>query len=91
VSLRRRGVGKKSDASPQRRKDTMHFNVTEYPTAAWTAQQIIEAFPDETLRGILKSYFGYFTDSAMQDRWVVFSRCSGPRKLDSFRGPLQII
>jgi transposase InsO family protein len=26
----------------------MHFNVTEHPTAAWTAQQIIEAFPDET-------------------------------------------
>jgi len=25
-----------------------HFNVTEHPTAAWTAQQIIEAFPDET-------------------------------------------
>ena len=27
----------------------LHFNVTEHPTAAWTAQQIIEAFPDETL------------------------------------------
>src|SRR5262249_5198025 len=25
-----------------------HFNVTEHPTAAWTAQQIIEAFPEET-------------------------------------------
>jgi len=25
-----------------------HFNVTEHPTAEWTAQQIIEAFPDET-------------------------------------------
>jgi putative transposase len=24
------------------------FNVTEHPTAAWTAQQIIEAFPEQT-------------------------------------------
>jgi hypothetical protein len=24
------------------------FNVTEHPTAAWTAQQIIEAFPEDT-------------------------------------------
>ena len=26
----------------------MHFNVTAHPTALWTAQQIIEAFPEET-------------------------------------------
>ena len=26
----------------------MHFNVTENPTAAWTAQQIVEAFPWDT-------------------------------------------
>src|SRR5262249_43839007 len=26
----------------------VHFNVTEHPTAAWTAQQIIEAFPEDT-------------------------------------------
>jgi putative transposase len=30
------------------RRRVWHFNVTEYPTAAWTARQIIEAFPDET-------------------------------------------
>jgi hypothetical protein len=30
------------------RRRVMHFNLTEHPTAAWTAQQIIEAFPDET-------------------------------------------
>jgi transposase InsO family protein len=23
----------------------VHFNVTEHPTAAWTAQQVVEAFP----------------------------------------------
>jgi len=26
----------------------VHFNVTEHPTEAWTAQQILEAFPEET-------------------------------------------
>jgi transposase InsO family protein len=30
------------------RRRVVHFNVTEHPTAAWTAQQIVEAFPDET-------------------------------------------
>jgi len=29
-----------------RRRQVLHFNVTEYPTAAWTSQQIIEAFAD---------------------------------------------
>ncbi len=26
----------------------VHFNVTDSPTAAWTAQQILEAFPDDS-------------------------------------------
>src|SRR5262249_28961709 len=30
------------------RRRVAHFNVTEHPTAAWTARQIIEAFPEET-------------------------------------------
>ena len=30
------------------RRRVAHFNVTESPTAAWTAQQIIEAFPHES-------------------------------------------
>ena len=29
-----------------RRRQVLHFNVTEQPTAAWTAQQIVEAFAD---------------------------------------------
>jgi putative transposase len=29
------------------RRRVIHFNITEHPTAAWTAQQIVEAFPEE--------------------------------------------
>ena len=30
------------------RRRIVHINITEHPTAAWTAQQLIEAFPDDT-------------------------------------------
>ena len=30
------------------RRRIVHFNVTEHPTAAWTAQQVIDAFPHDT-------------------------------------------
>jgi putative transposase len=30
------------------RRRVVHFNVTEHPTAIWTAQQIVDAFPDES-------------------------------------------
>ena len=29
-----------------RRRKVLHSNITEHPTAAWTAQQIVEAFAD---------------------------------------------
>ena len=32
----------------QDRRKVLHFNVTEHPTAQWTAQQLVEAFPRET-------------------------------------------
>jgi len=31
-----------------RRRQVAHFNVTDSPTAAWTAQQIVQAFPDDS-------------------------------------------
>jgi putative transposase len=30
------------------RRSLMHFNVTEHPAAEWTAQQMIETFPEDT-------------------------------------------
>src|SRR5207237_5604773 len=30
------------------RRRIVHFNVTEHPTATWTAQQVVAAFPDDT-------------------------------------------
>jgi transposase InsO family protein len=30
------------------RRRVVHFNVTEHPSALWTAQQIVEAFPEDT-------------------------------------------
>jgi putative transposase len=30
------------------RRRVLHFNITEHPSSAWTAQQIVDAFPDDT-------------------------------------------
>jgi putative transposase len=30
------------------RRQLVHLNVTDHPTAAWTARQLVEAFPDDT-------------------------------------------
>jgi putative transposase len=37
------------------RRRVVHFHVTEHPTAVWTAQQVVEAFPwDEAPRYLLR-------------------------------------
>jgi transposase InsO family protein len=30
------------------RRRIVHFNIAEHPTAAWTAPQVVDAFPDDT-------------------------------------------
>src|SRR4029450_656170 len=30
------------------RREVLHVNVTDHPTTAWTAHQLVESFPDET-------------------------------------------
>jgi len=45
------------------RRRIVHFNVTESPTAAWTAQQIVEAFPwDTDPKYLLRDRDGIFGD-----------------------------
>jgi hypothetical protein len=37
------------------RRRVVHFNITEHPTAQWTAQQVVDAFPwDEAPRDLLR-------------------------------------
>jgi hypothetical protein len=37
----------------QHRRRVVHFNVTEHPTAMWAAQQIVDAFPDDSVPSYL--------------------------------------
>jgi hypothetical protein len=38
------------------RRGVIHFNVTESPTAAWTGQQIVNAFPWDTAPKYMRSF-----------------------------------
>ena len=50
------------------RRRVVHFNITKYPTARWTAQQVVEAFPWETApRFLLRDRDGVY-DSDFHDR-----------------------
>ncbi len=45
------------------RRQVVHFNVTEHPSAAWTAQQVIEALPfDEAPKYLLRDRDGIYGD-----------------------------
>ena len=45
------------------RRRVVHFNVTPYPTARWTAQQVVEAFPfDEAPRFLIRDHDGIYGD-----------------------------
>jgi putative transposase len=46
------------------RRKVLHFNVTEHPTAQWTAQQLVEAFPWDTAPKYL-----------LRDRDAVYGTC----------------
>jgi len=54
-----------------RRRMVVHFNVTEHPTAAWTAQQIREAFPEDTTPRYL-----------IRDRDQIYGECFRDRLSD---------
>jgi putative transposase len=47
---------------PHDRRQVIHFKVTARPTAFWTAQQIVEAFPEDTapryLLGVRDQIYG---------------------------------
>ena len=65
------------------RRRVLHFNVTEHPTALWTGQQIIEAFPEDTalryllrdrdktygedLRRLVREYTQYYHEDRIHD------------------------
>jgi putative transposase len=50
------------------RRRVIHFNVTEHPTAAWAAQQIIEAFPEDCAPRFM-----------VRDRAGIYGECFGSR------------
>lgn len=64
------------------RRHLVHFNVTAYPTAAWTAQQIIEAFPFENApRFMLRDRDGIYGNAFRQrvQNWGIEEGLIEPR------------
>ena len=64
------------------RRRILHFNVTEHPTAQWTAQQLVEAFPWESAPGIsseiaMGCMARFFTDASRAWAWRKSSRPRG--------------
>src|SRR5262245_14361238 len=65
------------------RRDLVHIGVTDHPTAAWAAQQIINAFPDETGRAYLLRDRDaiYGADFRRRVAHMAFTRSSSPPTL----------
>lgn len=64
------------------RRSVLHFNVTEHPTAQWTAQQVIEAFPFETApRYLLRDRDGIYGRDFQRRvaRMGIEQVCTAPR------------
>ena len=64
------------------RRRVLHFNVTAYPTAEWTAQQLREAFPfDRVPRYLLRDRDRIFDDTfrAQVDNMEIKEVLSAPR------------
>jgi transposase InsO family protein len=60
------------------RRRVVHFNMTEHPAAAWTAQQIREAFPEDTAPRYL-----------IRDRDPIYGECFRHRLSDL--GPTEVL
>jgi hypothetical protein len=77
------------------RRRIVHFNVTESPSAAWTGQQIVEAFPwDTTPRFMIrdrdkkKEYIQYYSED--RTHLGLEKDCPNPREIESAElGPVQ--
>jgi putative transposase len=56
------------------RRRVVHFNITEHPTAQWTAQQVVDAFPwDEAPRYLLRDRDRVYSASfrqRVQHMWI---------------------
>jgi len=49
------------------RRELLHLNVTDHPTAVWTARQLVEAFPDDTAPTyLLRDRDGVYGDEFVQ-------------------------
>lgn len=68
------------------RRAVLHFNATEHPTAAWTAQQIVEAFADrDASRYILRDRDGVYGD----DVGLLIASLHMEEVLTAFQSPWQ--
>jgi hypothetical protein len=55
------------------RRRIVHFNITEHPKAEWTAQQVVEAFPDDTAARWLHRDRDRCTARASAGEWRVWA------------------